>query len=217
MPAKKKSVPKSAKVTKPSQGSTRSLAKPLAWILVVGGIIGFISSFIITVDKIKLLENPSFQPNCDLNPIISCGSVMASAQGSVFGFPNPWIGLSAFAVLITIGVAIFAGAKFKRWFWLGLEGGVILGVIFALWLLYESIYVINALCPYCLIVDVVVLTTLWYTTLYLIESKMITVPARLQRAATFARQHHLDILILTFVVIIAVILNHFWYYYGQYL
>src|SRR5882757_3410775 len=95
--------------------SRLTLPKALPYILVIGGIIGLISSFVISYDKIKLLENPSYQPSCNLNPIISCGSVMKSWQGSAFGFPNPWIGLVAFGVLITIGMSLLAGAKFKRW------------------------------------------------------------------------------------------------------
>jgi len=194
----------------------KSLETVVRNILIFGGLVGLISSFIITLDKIKLLENPSFRPNCDLNPVISCGNVMASNQGSAFGFPNPWIGLAAFAVLITVGMAMLAGARFKRWFWLWLEVGTALGLAFALWLLFESIYTINALCPYCLAVDVVVISLFWYLTLYLIEAGHIRLKGKSVKVAAFARRHHLDILALSFVAIIIVILNHFWYYYGQF-
>ena len=194
-----------------------TLTKAIPYLLIVGGVIGLICSFIITQDKLDLAENPHFVPSCNLNPIISCGSVMSSKQGSLFGFPNPWIGLAAFAVLVTIGVSILAGAKFKRWFWLGLETGIVLGLAFAYWLLFESVYRIKALCPYCLTVDVVVITLIWYVTLYNIQEGHITLPARLIGVGDFARKHHLDILLVWFLVVIAVILQHFWYYYGQYL
>jgi uncharacterized membrane protein len=193
----------------------KTLTESLPWILIVGGAVGLISSFVLTWDKLQFLKNPNFIPNCDLNPVLSCGSVMVSDQANAFGFPNPWIGLAAFAVLITVGMGILAGAKFKRWFWLGLEIGLALGLVFALWLLFESIYSINALCPYCLAVDVAVITMIWYTTLYLIDNKLITVPKKATKVAAFARRHHLDILVAIFVIIIAIILNHFWYYYGQ--
>lgn len=196
---------------------TSSLEKFIPYLLIIGGIIGIICSFIISVDKVQLLENPNFKPTCDLNPIVSCGSVMASKQGSAFGFPNPWIGLAAFAVLVTVGVAILAGAKFKRWFWLGLQGGITVGLLFAYWLLYESVYRIKALCPYCLTVDVVVITTFWYVGLYLLDTQLLKLPPRWQSAAGVIRRHHLDILVLWFVVLILVILKHFWYYYGKYL
>lgn len=192
-----------------------TLTKALPYILIVGGIIGLICSFIITQDKLQLAENPHFIPSCNLNPIISCGSVMASKQGSLFGFPNPWIGLAAFAVLVTVGVAILAGATFKRWFWIGLETGIVLGLLFAYWLLFESIYRIKALCPYCLAVDVAVITTFWYVSLYNLQEEFIKLPARLIGLGDFARKHHLDILLFWFIILIALILQHFWYYYGH--
>lgn len=202
-----------AKAAKPT---TKSLKTPLQYLLIIGGAIGLYCSYVLTLDKIKLLENPSFQPGCNLNPVISCGDVMSSSQGSLFGFPNSGYGLAMFAAVLTIGVALLAGATFKRWFWLGLQAGLTLGLAAALWLLYESMYAIKALCPYCLTVDVVVITLLWYTTLYLLEAKLLSLPKKLQGAAAFARRHHLDILITIFVLIIALILHHFWYYYGQY-
>jgi len=194
-----------------------TLNKALPWMLIVGGVIGLICSFVITNDKLQLAENPHFIPSCNLNPVISCGSVMASKQGSAFGFPNPWIGLAAFAVLVTIGVGILAGAKFKRWFWLGLEAGIVFGLLFAFWLLFESIYRIRALCPYCLAVDVVVITLFWYVSLYNIQEKYIVLRGKWAQLAAFARKHHLDILLAWFIVLIVLILQHFWYYYGKYL
>jgi len=196
--------------------SKSTLTRAIPYLLLIGGTIGLICSFIISLDKLKLLENPNFKPNCDLNPIISCLSVMSSKQGSVFGFPNPWIGLVAFGVLVTIGVGLLAGAKFKRWFWLGLEASAVLGTVFAYWLLYESVYAIKALCPYCLTVDVVVTTLFWYLTLHLIERRFIVLPKgkAWQAGAAFVRRHHLDILVLWFLIVIAIILKHFWYYFG---
>lgn len=213
---------KSTKMAVAGKTKTRTFAgleKPLTWILIIGGIIGVVCAFIISYDKQQLLLNSSFQPNCNLNPIISCGSVMKSEQGSVFGFPNPWIGLMCFPILITIGMAIKAGAQFKRWFWLGLQAGTVLGLIFVHWLFFQSVYRIGALCPYCMAVWITVITTFWYTLLYNIQRGFIKLPASSgwQKAGAFARQHHLDILILWFVVILAFILKHFWYYYGHYL
>ena len=202
-----------------SPKAPKSLAKVIPFILVIGGAIGLASSFIITWDKMKLLENPRFQPNCDLNPIISCGSVMSSQQGSAFGFPNPWIGLAAFAVMITIGVGIWAGAKFKKWFWLGLNLGAFLGLLFVHWLFYQSVYNIGALCPYCMAVWVVVITTFWYTTLYNFEQKYLylSLPKRFAAVPGWLRRHHVDILVLWVLIIAGLILKHFWYYYGSHL
>src|SRR5882724_3813824 len=111
------------------EGITK-LARFIPWLLVVGGFIGLFCSFVISYDEWRLSINHSFVPSCNLNPIISCGSVMQSKQAHIFGFPNPFIGLMAFPVLITMGMAALAGAKFKRWFWLGLETGTVLGLLF---------------------------------------------------------------------------------------
>lgn len=193
----------------------KSLAKPMRWILVVGGIIGLVCSFIISYDKLRLLQDGSFQPNCDINPIISCGSVMKSWQGSLFGFPNPWIGLIGFGILLAVGMGLFAGAKYKRWYWLGLQAGTILGLVFVHWLFSQAVYVIQALCPYCMVVWVVTITTFWYTLLYNIEQGFIKLPAKLQSAGNFARKHHLDILLFWLFIIFVLIMQHFWYFFGK--
>lgn len=205
---------------KSSPKPIRSFSKFIPRILVIGGIIGLICAFIISYDKQELLKNPHFQPNCDLNPIISCGSVMASWQGEAFGFPNPWIGLASFSTLITVGMALFALTRqepaqaFKRWFWLGLQAGTIFGVLFIHWLFFQSVYRINALCPYCMVVWVVTITTFWYVLLYNIETGVIKLSGKLKQAGDFVRRHHLDILLFWFLIIFILIMNHFWYYFG---
>jgi uncharacterized membrane protein len=195
-----------------------SLPKVLPYILLIGGIIGYACAFIIMFDKIRILNNPHYVPSCDLNPIISCGSVMQSKQANVFGFANPFIGLGAFPVVAVIGLGIFAGAKFKRWFWLGLNAGLVFALGFVHWLFFESVYRIHALCPWCMVVWVVSITTFWYVTLYNIDQKHIRLPkGKTTQFYKWVRRHHLDILILWFLIIAALILKHFWYYYGQHL
>ena len=195
-----------------------TLQRILPYVLLVGGIIGYICAFVIMFEKIRILNNPHYIPSCNLNPIISCGSVMQSKQANVFGFANPFIGLGAFPAVAVVGAAMLAGARFKRWFWLTLEAGLVLGLAFAYWLLFESVYSIHALCPYCLGVDVVTITMFWYVTLYVIDQKHIKLPAgHIKKAYAWVRRHHLDILVLWFLIIIAIILKHFWYYYGHHL
>lgn len=192
------------------------LEKVLPWLLIVCGTIGLLCAFIIMFEKLELLKNPHYVPSCDLNPIVACGSVMASDQANAFGFPNPLIGLMGFPVVITTGVVMLASAsKLKRWYMLGLEAGTIFGLAFVHWLFYQSVYNINALCPYCMVVWVVTITTFWYVTLYNLQMKHIVLPGKLAAMGTFARRHHLDILILWFLIITALILQHFWYYFGR--
>lgn len=199
------------------KSSSWTLARALPWLLLIAGSIGLICAFVIAYDEFKLLQNPHFVPSCNLNPIISCGSVMQSKQAHVFGFSNPFIGLMAFPVVIASGIVLLAGAKLKRWYWLGLEAGAVFGLGFVHWLFFESVYRIHALCPYCMGVWAVTITIFWYVTLYNIETEAIKLPAGGKKVAAFARRHHLDLLILWFLIIAAFILKHFWYYYGKHL
>jgi len=191
----------------------KSLARFIPWLLVIGGIIGLLCAFVIGYDEFKLSQNPHFVPSCNLNPVISCGSVMQSKQAHAFGFPNVFIGFTAFAVVITSGMALLAGAKLKRWYWRGLEAGTIFGIGFVHWLFFQTVYRIHALCPYCMAIWTVTITTFLYVTLYNLETGAIPAPAKLTQQL---RKHHIDILVLWLVIIAGLILKHFWYYYGHY-
>lgn len=189
-----------------------TLERILPYILVIGGAIGFLAAFIIMYEKLHLLVNPAYRPSCSINPIISCGSVMSSWQGSVFGFPNPIIGLAGFSVVVSVGMALLAGAKFKRWFWLGLEAGTIFGVGFITWLFSQSVYVIQALCPYCMVVWAVTIPIFLYVTLYNLRQGHIATPSRLRGVVAFVQRHHGDILAVWYLAIALAILQHFWYF-----
>lgn len=189
-----------------------TLQRILPYLYVIGGFIGLIMAFIITVEKIQLLKDPSYVPECSINPIISCGNIMKSDQASAFGFPNPLIGLIGFSVVITIGMAMLAGAKFKRWFWLGLQIGSILGVAFCMWLFYEAVYRIGSLCPYCIVVWAVTIPIFLYTTIHNLRENHIRVTGFWKKAGDFVQRHHGDILVGWYLLIALGIGTHFWYY-----
>lgn len=193
---------------------TPSFVKVLPYILVIAGIAGIVCSLILAHDQINIWQNPSYHPACSLNPVVSCGNVINSKQGHVLGFPSSFVGLLTFPVLLTVGVSILAGAQFKRWFWRCLEVGGFGGVGFAIWLFILSVYRVHALCPYCLVVDVVVYITVWYLTLYNLEKGYIKPPKKL---SVFLRRRHLDLIVLWFILLIVFTLHHFWYYYGKHL
>lgn len=131
--------------------------------LVVLGALGLLASFLLSVERIEQLVNPNSQLFCDVSAIFNCSTVMQTWQAKVFGFPNSFIGLMAYPVVITLGVAGLAGARFPRWFMLLAQVCFGLGLIFAYWLFFQSVYVIQVLCPLCLVVTVS--TTLLFETL----------------------------------------------------
>ncbi len=198
---------------KKTSSSGLTLAQTFPWILTIGGAVGFVAAFALTIEKFHLLTNPSHALSCDINPLISCGTVMSTWQAGLFGFPNPLIGVASFAVVLCVGMTLLAGAQnLKRWFWWGLQLGTFLGVVFIHWLFYQSVYVIGALCPYCMVVWAVTIPIFWYTTLYNLRTGVIPVPAGCRNFVAFLQRHHGDILVVWFVIIIGLILNHFWYY-----
>lgn len=191
---------------------TKSKDSFLPIILAFGGLIGLLAAFTLAVEKIEILKDPSFQPSCNINPVLSCGSVMVTPQAEVFGFPNPFLGIVGFTAVAVTGFAILAGATFKRWYWLCLQAGVTFAVIFIHWLFFQSVYRIEALCPYCMVVWAVTIPTFWYVTLYNFRNKIITTPQALKSTVAFAQKHHADILLVWYLIIFLAILNHFWYY-----
>ena len=183
-----------------------------ALVLVLASSIGLAASFILTLEKFSLLKNPVAVLSCDLNPIVSCGSVIQSKQAEAFGFANPLIGLIGFAVIITIGMGILAGAKYKRWFWLGLESGAVLGVLFSHWLVYQSIFVIQALCPFCIVVWAVVIALFVLVTRFNLQEGNIK-PLKVLKGLSQLLVRYPWIVIGSWYLIIALlILNKFWYY-----
>lgn len=184
----------------------------IPYLLIILGFIGLIAAFILTMEKITILKNPDYSPSCNLNPVLSCGSIIITKQASAFGFPNPFIGLAGFAVVITVGMGMLAGASYKKWFWKGLNIGALLGYIFVHWLIFESLYDIGALCIYCMVVWTITAPIFWYTTLYNLRHKNIKTPKALKKAVEFAQQHHLDILLSWYALVILATLTKFWYY-----
>ncbi len=136
--------------------STPSHNRKSLGVLLGASVFALIASFVLSLEKIHLLNNPDAILSCSFNLVLNCSVVMQSWQSSVFfGIPNMYIGLVSFPVLITVAVAaLWGGAHFKKGFLLAMNIGVLLGTIFAYWLFFQSLYVIQVLCPWCLVVTV---------------------------------------------------------------
>ncbi|MET9829180.1 vitamin K epoxide reductase family protein [Streptomyces sp. NPDC006385] len=170
--------PAPAPVPAPAPGSRRTAggSRAFAVLLVLSGAAGLLASWVITLDKFKLLEDPDFTPGCSLNPVLSCGSVMESDQASAFGFPNPMLGLVAYGIVVCVGVSLLAGAAFPRWYWLAFEAGCVFGIGFVSWLQFESLYRINALCLWCCLAWLATIVLFWYLTSFLVRDGFLPAP-----------------------------------------
>ncbi|MFC5288442.1 vitamin K epoxide reductase family protein [Actinokineospora guangxiensis] len=189
--------------------STPFAVRALPWVLTAGGLVGLLAAAVLTVEKLALLADPDYVPTCSIDPVLSCGSIMRTAQAEVFGFPNTLLGIAGFAVITTVGVATAAGARLPRWFWLGMQAGATFGVLFVHWLIYQSLYVIGALCLYCMVVWAVTLPIFWYVTLHNLHEGHLPAPAR---PTGLLVTYHGVVLTVWYLLIAVGVLEAFWFY-----
>lgn len=175
------------------------------WVL-IAGVVGLTAALTLTIEKIELLIDPAYVPSCSINPVLSCGSVMQSAQASVFGFPNPLIGIVGFSVVVVTGVLAAAGVALPRWHWAGLAVGTLLGAVFVHWLIFESLYRIGALCPYCMVVWAVTIPLL------VVVGSIVLRPANAAGRAVY--QWRWSLVALWFTAVVLLIVVRFWDYWS---
>ena len=177
------------------------------WIL-IAGVAGLAAALTLTVEKIEILINPDYVPSCSINPVLSCGSVMITPQASAFGFPNPLIGIVAFTVVLVTGVLALARVPLPRWYWAGLATGTLLGTAFIHWLIFQSLYRIGALCPYCMVV--------WAVTvpLLVVVSSIALQPQGSNAVARVLYNWRWSLVALWFTALVLLILVRFWNYWS---
>ena len=121
-------------------------------VLLIGALVGWIASLELQVGKEFLLAHPGGSLSCDVNPFISCGNVMMTWQSSALGIPNMAIGLGGFAIMGVIGALMLSGTRLPVWFRWARLGGMTFAFGYVHFLALSTIFVIGALCPWCMVV-----------------------------------------------------------------
>jgi uncharacterized membrane protein len=178
------------------------------WVL-IAGVVGLAAALTLTIEKIEILINPDYVPSCSINPVLSCGSVMITPQASLFGFPNPLIGIVSFSVVLVTGVLALARVNLPRWYWAGLAAGTLLGTVFVHWLIFQSLYRIGALCPYCMVVWAVTIPLLVVATSIAVQPQR-SGNAVLRTLYTW----RWSLVTLWFTAVLLLILERFWNYWS---
>lgn len=200
----------SAEFTDASQEPTQvAVGRSSALWVLLAGVIGLASALTLTVEKIEILINPDYVPSCSINPVLSCGSVMITDQASVFGFPNPLIGIVSFTVVLVTGVLALATVNLPRWYWAGLAVGTLLGTAFVHWLIFQSLYRIGALCPYCMVVWAVTVPLLVVVTAIAVQPQRSS-SAVIRTLYTW----RWSLVTLWFTAVLLLILERFWNYWS---
>jgi uncharacterized membrane protein len=193
-------------VSSPSPVRVRVLTPIL---LIVAGIIGFFGSFKLVVEKYELLEHPNQALGCDINPFVSCSTVIDSTVSHLFGFPNPIIGVAGFMIPITIGASMLAGATFSRWFWNAANVGFFLAWAFVTFLFTQTVFFIGALCPWCMLVWSATIPLFWVFTVWNLARGRLTTNEGVRRAMRAFLPFAWVIPLVNYAVIVIIIITHF--------
>jgi len=175
-------------------------------LMLLGATAGLLASFVLLMDKFLLDKDPNAVLACSVNIVLNCSTVMQSWQSDLLGFPNTVIGLMAFPVIITFALAGLAGIKFPRWWLIAANIGFLIDILFSYWMLGQSLYVIQVLCPWCL--SVTVASTLIFATMLFYNLKQNTfhfkkaTDAKIQR---FLAGGYFQMLVLSWIAFLVVL------------
>ena len=182
------------------------------WVtMLVSSVLSLVASFVLSMDALRLAEDPNADLGCNINAVISCGTVANSWQSSLLGFPNAFLGLVTEPVVITIAVASLARVSFPRWFMVAAQVVYTVGLVFAYWLFYEAMFDIGALCPWCLLVTLATTLVFFEMTYVNIRDDNLRLPRRLQSALMSFIRSGLDLILLVvwlLVLLLAVVLKY---------
>lgn len=164
--------------------------------MLIGALLSLLAAFVLSVESIHLAKNPDAQLSCSVNVVINCATVAKHPSAEMLGFPNSFFGLMAEPVVITVAIAGLAGIAFPRRFMFWAQIGYTAGFIYAMVLFFISTYVIQAICPWCLLVTVTTAFVWFSITRYNIRENNLYLPKKLQRAATKFIEKDYDKLVL---------------------
>jgi uncharacterized membrane protein len=180
-------------------------------IVLIAGFLALLGAFVLSVDAIELIKNPSVSLSCDINSVISCGTVGKTTYASMFGFPNSFIGMMSEPLFIVFAIAALMGVKFPKKFMFGLQLASVFALVFAAYLFVIGTYFIHALCPWCLTVDVATIAMLFAVTRYNIKEGNLYLSRNLDKKVRKFVEKDYDIfaVALIFVAAIAVMILEF--------
>jgi uncharacterized membrane protein len=148
--------------------------------MLVGALLSLLAAFVLSVEAFELAKNPDAALSCNVNLVLNCATVAKHPSASTFGFPNSFLGMIAEPIVITVAIAGLAGIRFPRGFMAAAQVGYTLGLAYALFLLGTSYFVIQALCPWCLLVTLTTILVWFALTRYNIRENNLFLPKRVQ-------------------------------------
>lgn len=176
--------------------------------MLIGAALSLLAAFVLSVESYQLAKNPNTSLSCSVNVVLNCATVAKHPSAEMFGFPNSFFGMIAEPIVITVAIAGLAGIRFPRKFMFAAQIGYTLGLFYALYLLSISYFVIQALCPWCLLVTLTTILVWFAITRYNIRQNNLYLPKNVQaKLLTFIKKDYDKLAMVSLVVaIIAAIL-----------
>ena len=139
-----------------------------------------------------------------MNAVINCATVALHPSASFMGVPMSFLGLIAEPVVITVAVAGLSGIKFPRPFMFAAQFGYSLGLIFAWYLFATSYFVIQALCPWCLLVTLTTTMVFFAITRYNIRENNLYLSKKVSKKLQQWIAKDYDKVMLAVVIVVAI-------------
>ncbi|MEX3609827.1 vitamin K epoxide reductase family protein [Rothia sp. LK2588] len=155
-----------------------------ATLSLITGALAFASAAMLVWEHLQLFKDASHVSVCDVNALLNCGTVMRTPYAEAFGFPNPYLGLVGYSIVLTTAFVLFAGARLNRWYWIALNIGHFLAFCFIVWLWFNTTFVINALCIFCMIVWIMQSILLVRTTAHNVATGVIPAPQHVRETVS---------------------------------
>ncbi|GAA2172864.1 hypothetical protein GCM10009846_12460 [Agrococcus versicolor] len=181
----------------------------LAIVLAVTGAAGLLAAFTLAVERVHLLEDPEATLGCDISPLVTCSGVMAEPQARVFlDIPNPFFGIICFTAVLVMAALALGRVRLPRWIWTTFTVGVLLGLVFALWLWQQSVFVLGVVCPWCFLVYMTMSALAPTLTIWAIGSGAVPAPAPVRRVlAHWGEWSWVVSLLLAMTIVLAIVLR----------
>ncbi len=117
-------------------------------LMVVGGLLGAVAAGWQLVERIAYADGLD-TGICEINSVLSCGSVFDHWQSSALGVPNTLVSLPVFALLASAGLAGLLGSRLSRSYLATLLGLTVFMAAFMTWYMQQTAFAIGALCLFC--------------------------------------------------------------------
>jgi len=172
--------------------------------MLVGALCSLLAAFVLSTEAIDIAKNPNASLSCSINVVLNCATVAKHPTASLLGFPNSFLGMIAEPVVITVAIAGLAGVKFPRRFMFAAQVFYTLGFLFAYFLFFTSMFVIGALCPWCLLVTLSTTFVFFSMTRYNIRENNLYLPKKIATKANAFITRDYDKFTLA-IIIVAII------------